>query len=92
MEKLVTIGMEDDQTNALRWKHHVADHDRGIVWDTVLWRWSLGADWTVQRSKASTEADKQTFITAAMQAVGISTLNGRKRIMMVSVSPNQRDQ
>ena len=78
VKKSVTMGLKEDPTIALGWKHHVGDHVRGMVWDTVLWRWCLETDSTVQRFKAMTEADKQTFITAAMQAEGISTLKGRR--------------
>ena len=51
VKKSVTMGLKEDPTIASGWKHHVGDHVRGMVWDTVLWRWCLETDSTVQHSK-----------------------------------------
>ena len=70
--------------------HLFGDYVRGVVWDTLAWTWSAEIDWTIQRDAATSEAEKETFITAALQGAGVSKAHRQEKNIGACQSDKKR--
>ena len=87
---VVEESMVKDPTNASVWTHLFGDYVRGVVWDTLAWTWSAEIDWTIQRDAATSEAEKETFITAALQGAGVSKAHRQEKNIGACQSDKKR--
>ena len=63
------LNMRGDPNNHTRWKHKLAWHNRGCVWDKIASGWSGKEEWSIEKKKCHTAEDKRDLLMSVKHPV-----------------------